>query len=124
MDYRKSTAWQKSDDLVIAVYEVTRRFPKEEVYGLAPQMRRAAISIAANIAEGSGRSTIRDYLHFLYQARGSLREVQYYAHLVHRLGYIDDEAAPKLDSAVNEAGSALHGLIEYWEEKAQSTADR
>jgi len=120
MDYRKSTAWQKSDDLVVLVYEMTKVFPREEMYGLALQMRRAAVSIAANIAEGSGRSTVRDYLHFLYQARGSLREVQYYAHLVQRLSYADDESARRLQAAVDEAGRALHGLIEYWERKAQS----
>jgi four helix bundle protein len=120
MDYRKSTAWQKSDDLVVLVYEMTKVFPREEMYGLALQMRRAATSIAANIAEGSGRSTVRDYLHFLYQARGSLREVQYYTHLVQRLHYADDESARRLQTAVDEAGRALHGLIEYWGKKAQS----
>jgi four helix bundle protein len=120
MDYRKSTAWQKSDDLVVAVYEITKTFPKEEMYGLALQMRRATVSIAANIAEGSGRSTVKDYLRFLYLARGSLREVQYYAHLTQRLSYADDDSALRLQAAVDEAGRALHGLIEYWEKKAQS----
>ena len=65
MDYRKSTAWQRSDDLVLAVYGASQLFPREELYGLTQQIRRAAVSVAANIAEGSGRRTLRDYLRFL-----------------------------------------------------------
>jgi len=117
VDYRKSKAWQKCDDLVVAVYEASMAFPKAEVYGLTSQIRRAAVSVAANIAEGSGRNTRKDFLHFLYQARGSLREVEYYVHLTRRLGYLDDQTRQKLETAANEAGSTLHGLITYWEQK-------
>jgi len=120
MDYRKSKAWQKCDNLAMAVYEASRRFPKEETYGLTSQMRRAAVSAPANIAEGSGRKTRKDYLHFLYQARGSLREVEYYIHLADRLGYLTADVREALESAVNEAGSTLHGLIEYWEGQKSS----
>lgn len=123
MDYRKSTAWQKCDDLAVAVYGASETFPREELYGLTQQMRRAAVSVAANIAEGSGRRTARDYLRFLYQARGSLREVEYYTHLAHRLGYLSDESRDALGAAMNEAGSALHGLISYWEQEERSAAD-
>lgn len=89
-DYTKIEAWMKADDLVIAVYELTRKFPKEELYGLTAQLRRAAYSVPANIAEGSARESKRDYLHFLYIARGSLTEVQYFAHLAYRLGYLSE----------------------------------
>jgi four helix bundle protein len=117
VDYRKSRTWRKGDDLAVAVYEASGSFPKEELYALTLQMRRVAVSIPANIAEGSGRSTRKDYLHFLYQARGSLREVEYLVHLAHRLGYISDETTRELEAAVNEAGSALHGLINHWRQR-------
>src|SRR5437867_2666267 len=77
-DFKKIKAWQKADDLAVNVYEITRTFPKEEIYGMTSQMRRAAISVAANIAEGSARNTVRDYLHFLNLAEASLIEVEYY----------------------------------------------
>jgi len=116
MDYRKSKAWQRCDDLAVAIYEATRGFPKHETYGLTSQMRRAAVSIAANIAEGSGRATRKDYLRFLYQARGSLREVEYYIHLARRLAYLSEATARTLQATSDEAGSTLHGLITYWEQ--------
>jgi four helix bundle protein len=80
-DYTKIEAWRRADDLVVAIYEHTRKFPKEELYGLTTQLRRAALSVPANIAEGSARGSKRDYLHFLYIARGSLTETQYFVHL-------------------------------------------
>jgi four helix bundle protein len=91
------------------------------VYGLTAQMRRSAVSVAANIAEGSGRSTKQDFLHFLYQARGSLREVEYFVHLAQRLSYLDDETTSRLSAAVNETGRALHGLINHWKERETDT---
>jgi four helix bundle protein len=117
VDYRKSRTWRKGDDLAVAVDEASRTFPKEELYALALQMRRPAVSIPPNIAEGSGRSTRKDYLRFLYQARGSLREVEYYVHLAHRLGYISEVTRQDLEAAVNETGSALHGLINHWNQR-------
>lgn len=65
-DYAKIEAWKLADDLTVAIYEQTRTFPKEELYGLTSQVRRAAYSVAANIVEGSSRESKRDYLHFLY----------------------------------------------------------
>ncbi|HKI68980.1 MAG TPA: four helix bundle protein [Verrucomicrobiae bacterium] len=73
-DYRKIEAWMLSDDLTVAVYEQTRSFPCEEMYGLTSQLRRASYSVPANIVEGSSRESKKDYLHFLYIARGSLSE--------------------------------------------------
>ena len=84
-DFKKILAWQKADDLVVAVYKATEHFPPAECFGLTSQMRRAAVSVAANIAEGSGRETLADFRHFLHIARGSLQEVEYYIHLADRL---------------------------------------
>jgi four helix bundle protein len=80
-DYTKIEAWRLADDLTVAIYECTRSFPKEEVYGLTSQLRRAAYSVPANIVEGASRASKKDYLHFLYIARGSLSETQYFVHL-------------------------------------------
>jgi four helix bundle protein len=74
--FKDIKAWQKADDLAVKVYEATDNFPKDQLYTLTNQMQRAAISVPANIAEGSGRSTIADYLRFLYIARGSLFELE------------------------------------------------
>ena len=87
-NYTKIVAWKKADDLTVAIYEVTKRFPKDEIYGLTSQIRRAAYSVPANIAEGSARSSQKDNLHFLYIARGSLIETTYFIHLAYRLHYV------------------------------------
>ena len=87
-DYRRIKAWQLADDLAVAVYVATESFPGYERYRLVDQMRRAAVSVAANIAEGSARDSQRDYLHFLTMARSSLSELGYYIHLAHRLDFL------------------------------------
>ena len=76
-DYTKINAWRLADDLTVAAYQRTRSFPKEEIYGLTSQLRRASYSVPANIVEGASRDSKKDYLHFLYIARGSLSETQY-----------------------------------------------
>ena len=73
-DYTKIEAWKLADDLVVAIYHSTRSFPREELYGLTSQLRRAACSVPANIVEGAGREAKRDYVHFLYIARASLKK--------------------------------------------------
>jgi four helix bundle protein len=117
-DYTKIDAWRLADDLTVAIYERTRTFPKEEVYGLTSQLRRAAYSVPSNIAEGSARDTKRDYLHFLYIARGSLSETQYFIHLAHRLKYLDDADHEKLAETVRRTFGCLHGLIQSVEKEA------
>src|SRR5438477_12121270 len=96
-DYTKIEAWKLADNLTVAVYECTRSFPREEVYGLTSQLRRASYSVPANIVEGSSRESKRDYLHFLYISRGSLSEAQYFIHLACRLGYLSPEVAADLE---------------------------
>jgi len=110
-DYKNILAWKKADDLTVAVYEATRSFPKDEVYSLTSQLRRAAYSVPANIAEGASRSTQKDYLHFLYIARGSAAEVAYFIHLAHRLGYLNDDVHARLAELADEAARVLTGLI-------------
>jgi len=116
-DFRKIIAWEKADDLVVLIYEVTRAFPKEELYGLTSQLRRAAISVAANIAEGSGKQYLKEFRRFLYTARGSLSEVEYYIHLSHRVGYLDAEKAARLEEARQDAAKTLQGFINTVEEQ-------
>ncbi len=118
-DSRTSLAWQKLDDLAVVVYQVTKAFPAEERYGLVAQMRQAAVSAPANVAEGSGRESARDRLRFLYVARGSLAEVEYYLHLATRLGYLKGEQRDHAVELRREAGRTLHGLIEFWEAQAK-----
>ena len=110
-DYRKIEAWRLSDDLAVAVYNQTRTFRREELYGLTGQLRRSAISVPANIVEGSARHSKRDYLHFLHIARGSLAETQYYLHLARRLDFLTDRAEDELATQSRATFACLHGLI-------------
>lgn len=117
-NYNNILAWQKSDDLAVAIYEATRFFPKEEVYALTSQIRRAAYSVPANIAEGSSRNSLKDYLHFLYIARGSMSEIAYFIHLSRRLRYFEEEIHSRLAKQADEASRVLTGLIGAVEKEA------
>jgi four helix bundle protein len=117
-EYTKIGAWKRSDDLTVSVYETTRTFPTEERYGLTSQIRRSAASVAANIVEGSSRNTNKDYLHFLYIARGSLSETQYFVHLSRRLGYLNATTGEELMAQTRQAFAALHGLIQAVEKES------
>jgi four helix bundle protein len=110
-DFRKIKAWQLADDLAVAVYEVSKSFPREEIYGITSQIRRAASSVPANIVEGASRESAKDYAHFLQIARGSLDETQYFLHLAKRRGYLDGANAIQVETLAKEAFACLHGLI-------------
>ena len=110
-DYTKIQAWQLADDLTVAVYAASRAFPKEEGHGLTAQLRRAAYSVPANIAEGSARDSQRDYLRFLYIARASLTETQYFVHLSKRLEYLTGVRHEGLAAQIKSVFQRLHGLI-------------
>jgi four helix bundle protein len=110
-DYTKIVAWQKADDLTVAIYRATCGFPKEEIYSLTSQLRRAAYSVPANIVEGSARDSKKDYLHFLYIARGSLSETRYFLHLSRRLEYITETDYLHSARDADEVSRVLHGLI-------------
>jgi len=112
LNYRDSIAWQRAMDLVEDVYRATASFPREEVYGLTSQVRRAAVSVPSNIAEGQGRKLPADFKLFLRYARGSLLEVDTQLQIARRLGYLKkQEDVDALISRVSEVGRILNGLI-------------
>jgi four helix bundle protein len=108
--YRELIVWQKAMNLVELVYRATNSFPNTEIYGLTSQVRRAAVSVPSNIAEGQGRSTTREFLHFLSVSQGSLREVETQLTIAERLGYIEKQLETTLLEAAAEVGRLLNGL--------------
>jgi four helix bundle protein len=110
-DYRELIVWQKAMDLVEAIYRTTAGFPKEGVYGLTSQLRRAAVSVPSNIAEGNGRNTTRDYVHFLGVAYGSIKEMETQVLIAERLQYIDAGRCDKLVKATGEIARLMSGLM-------------
>jgi four helix bundle protein len=110
-DYRSLAVWQKAHQLTLSSYRVTGQFPKEELYGLASQIRRAASSIPANIAEGSGRGSNPDFIRFLRIALGSVNELEYHFLLARDLNFLDTENYDQLCAAIIELRRMLHGLI-------------
>ena len=109
--YRDLIVWQRAIDLVVAVYKITDLFPKEEMYGLVSQMRRAAISISSNIAEGRGRGTRKDFRAFLRNAFGSGSELETQIELAKRLQFIPIEYDGKAESLLDEVMKMLNRLI-------------
>jgi len=114
-DYKNIKAFQLADKLVIEIYRITSVFPKCEIYGLTSQIRRAAVSVPSNIAEGSSRKHVKDYLYFLYIARGSLTETKYLLGLSKKLEYISSEKTKIAESLSEETAKTLYGLINYIE---------
>ena len=109
--YRELIVWQKSIDLTVRTYGLTRRFPAEERYGLTSQMRRAAASVPANIAEGHARRSTGEFLQFLGIARGSLAEVETFLTLSERLDLIQSETSDSLLQDCAEINKMLTGLM-------------
>jgi four helix bundle protein len=109
--FRDLKAWQKAIELVAAIYSCTRTFPKDEQFGLASQLRRAAVSVPSNIAEGKGRFSDKEFNLFLHHARGSLFEVETQLTIAHRLGYLAEPDASRLVSQAGEVARMLNGLI-------------
>lgn len=110
-NYRDLIAWQKAMDFAESVYQSTRAFPKEELYGLTSQLRRAVISISSNIAEGQGRRSTGEFRQFLGNARGSLFEVESQILLAQRLQYLNATHTEELLNRANELGKILNGLM-------------
>ncbi len=108
--YRHLIVWQKSIHLVEVIYDATCRFPASELYGLRSQLRRAAVSIPANIAEGRGRGTHREFLRFLLIANGSLKELETQVIIAERLRFLPDKEARVILDAAEEIGRMLAGL--------------
>ena len=110
-NFKNIKAWQYADDLAVLVYCKTKSFPREELYGITSQLRRAAVSAPTNIAEGASREHKREYVHFLSVARGSIAETEYLLHLAKRLEYLQDNEYKKLEDLRKETAKTLHGLI-------------
>ncbi|MFC1474640.1 four helix bundle protein [bacterium] len=110
-DYKKLKVFNMADDLVLEIYRITDKFPRKEMFGLSQQMRRAAVSVPANIVEGCGRRTKKEYRQFLNISSGSLAEVGYYISLSHKLDYIDDTTYRTLNDRYNQCAKALNGLM-------------
>lgn len=111
MHYKDLTVWQKSMDLVVEVYRLTKNLPKEELYGLTNQLRRAAVSIPSNIAEGNGRASTGDYVRFLIIARGSIAEVETQLLICVRLNYFVEEDIKTALGLCDETGRMLTSIV-------------
>ena len=111
--YKDLVAFQRALDLLVCVYDVTATFPKQEMYGLVAQLRRAAVSVVSQIAEGSGRLTYGEWRQFLSQARGSLFEVEAQCLAARRLGLLHESAHPHIQRNIARTASALNGLIRW-----------
>ncbi len=116
-DYRDLILWQRATELVVLVYEVTRDFPNDELYGLRSQMRRASVSIPSNIAEGQGRDTTADFLRFLSIANGSRRELETQTIIAQRLDYISEQQSEQILDLATEVGRLRHGLADSLKRK-------
>jgi four helix bundle protein len=110
--YHHLLAWQEAHRLVLAVYSATESFPRNELFGLTSQMRRAAVSVAANIVEGQARKSKAEFAHFLSIANGSLTEVEYYCEVARDLGFLQPDGYDKLEAIRYRAGYLVHGLAQ------------
>jgi four helix bundle protein len=115
--YQQLIAWKKAIALVTNIYSVTAAFPRAEVYGLTSQLRRAAVSVPSNIAEGQGRATKGEFIQFLGHSRGSLFEVETQLEISRNLGYITSERQTYLSNELSEVGRILNGLITSLQQK-------
>jgi len=111
LSYKDLIVWQKSIILVESIYLITKKFPKEEVYGLIQQMRRSAVSIPSNIAEGSMRGSKKDYRHFLQISKGSAAELNTQLEISLRLEYIDEEIFERGQDKITEILKMLSAII-------------
>lgn len=110
-DHRKLEAFQLADEMMLSVYAITKKFPNDERFALTSQIRRAAVSIGANIVEGSARDSKADYVRFLGIAFASAREIQYELSIASRLGYMSVDTHKEIDMLASRTCSALHALI-------------
>ena len=109
--YRDLVVWKKSVDLASSIYDITNAFPREEVYGLTSQLRRAAVSVPSNIAEGQGRQMPGEFKQFLRHSRGSLMEIETQLIIAKRLGYLSADICESLLAEASQIGRMLNGLI-------------
>lgn len=110
-DTSKLIVWQKSHQLVLGIYEITKVFPKDELFGLTSQIRRASVSVPSNIVEGKARDSTKEYKRFLMIARGSLEETKYQLLLAKDLQYISENKYRDILKQAEEVGRLLNGLL-------------
>ena len=110
-NYKDLVVWQKAMDLVVETYKIARLLPREELYGLSDQMRRAAVSVPSNIAEGQGRNSTKEFVKYLSIARGSNAELQTQCLICQRLGYVKEEELIKVMTLSVEIAKILNTLI-------------
>jgi four helix bundle protein len=115
--YRELLVWQKAKALAVDVFRATETFPRSQLYGLTSQLRRAAVSVASNIAEGQGRLTPGEFLHFLGQARGSLLELDTQLAIGHDLRYFETEMYERLDREGYQVLGLLNRLIQSLQQR-------
>ncbi|HEX5284523.1 MAG TPA: four helix bundle protein [Bryocella sp.] len=122
--FRDLIVWQRARELSLAIYELTRQFPRDELYGLSSQLRRAAVSIMSNIAEGHGRGSVPQLMHFLLIARGSTFEVQSQLILASDLGLADTGAISRCECLCDEVGRMLFATLSTLRSKQRETATK
>lgn len=110
-DFKKLIVWQKAMDVVVAIYALTNKLPKSENYGLCDQMRRAAVSVPSNIAEGQSRNSEKEFAKFLSIARGSLSELETQIHICVRVNLLQDNDIADVLNNIDEVGKMLRTLI-------------
>jgi four helix bundle protein len=108
--YRDLVVWQKSIALCVQVYKAGETFPKSELYGLSDQMKRAAVSVSSNIAEGQGRQHVKEFLHFISVANGSLAELDTQRIIAENLHFISPENSTHMDNSITEIRKMLYAL--------------
>jgi four helix bundle protein len=111
--YENLDAWKDATDLAVRTYEITKTFPKEELFGITSRLRRASISISSNIAEGTGRKSKRDFKQFIHMASGSLNEVENLLIICFRLNLLTDRTYHELKEKVKKVGRLIGGLLRY-----------
>ena len=111
-DYRDLIVWKKAMELTVCIYSLTQSFPKQEIYGLSSQMRRASVSIASNIAEGRGRLNPAEFRQFLAMAQGSIYELETQLLIANSLGFARAEAIKEAESIANEVSKMLRSFIQ------------
>jgi four helix bundle protein len=119
--YRELDVWMHSRQMVRDVYELTKSFPREEQFGLTSQLRRAAVSVPSNIAEGCGRNHYKDSIQFFFHARGSLYEIETQILLSADLGFTNDKSAESILNKVESCKRLLNGFINYFERRANES---
>ena len=122
--YRDLLAWQKAKSFAVEIYRATERFPPDELYGLRTQLRRAAVSVASNIAEGQGRSTPGEFSQFLGTARGSLLEISTQLEISRDLGFIGDPRYEQLDSRLRDVLGLVNLLTSAINKQRRDRATR